>query len=264
MIALCGDIEIGYEDAGSGVPVVFLHGFPLDRSLWAPQIGGLVDRCRCIAPDFRGFGESEVKGPYSMDRYADDVVALLDALGIERAVVAGLSMGGYVAFALWRRHRSRVRGLILADTRAGADSQEAREKRQAMIATVQAEGVEAIADALSSGMLGKTTREKHPALAESVKRMLVRAPAEGVIGALGAMIGRPDSTETLASIDVPTLIVVGDEDALTPPAEARAMQEAIRGSRLEVLAGAGHLSNIERPAAFTHVTSEFVGMLTYA
>lgn len=264
MIALCGDIEIGYEDAGSGLPVVFLHGFPHDRSLWAPQIGALVDRCRCIAPDLRGFGESEVRGPYSMARYADDVVALLDMLQIERAVIAGLSMGGYVAFEFWRRHRARVRGLILADTRAGVDSAEGRAKREAMNATVRAEGVEAIVDAQLSGMLGKTTREKHPVLVDSVKRMLSRAPAEGVIGALEAMLCREDSTAMLVGIDVPTMVVVGEEDVLTPPAEARAMHSAIRGSRLEILPGAGHLSNLERPASFNHVTSEFVGMLTYA
>ncbi len=264
MIALCGDIEIGYEDVGKGLPVVFLHGFPHDRSLWSPQLGALMDRCRCIAPDMRGFGESAVQGPYTMNRYADDVVALLDALHIERAVVTGLSMGGYVAFALWRRHRSRIRALVLADTRAGADNTEGRAKRRAMIDTVRAEGMEPIVDAQVTGMLGKTTREKHPELADSVRRMLARAPAEGVIGALEAMIGRPDSTETLPTIDVPTLIVVGDEDVLTPPKEARAMHEGIRGSRLEVLAGAGHLSNLERPAAFNHVVSEFVSVLTYA
>ena len=264
MIALCGDIEIGYEDVGKGLPVVFLHGFPHDRSLWAPQLGALMDRCRCIAPDMRGFGESAVEGPYTMNRYADDVVALLDALHIERAVIAGLSMGGYVAFALWRRHRARVRALILADTRAGADNTEGRAKRRAMIETVRAEGMEPLVDAQVTGMLGKTTREKHPELTEYVKRMVSRAPAEGVIGALEAMIARPDSTETLPTIDVPVLIVVGDEDVLTPRKDAEAMHEAIRGSRVEVLAGAGHLSNLERPAAFNHVVSEFVSVLTYA
>ena len=264
MIALCGDVEIGYEDVGKGLPIVFLHGFPHDRSLWAPQLGALMDRGRCIAPDMRGFGESEVRGPYTMNRYADDVVALLDSLHIERAVIAGLSMGGYIAFAFWRRHRARVRGLVLADTRAGVDNTEGRAKRRAMIDTVQAEGIEPLVDAQVTGMLGKTTREKHPELADFVKRMLARAPAEGVVGALEAMIARPDSTETLATIDVPTLIVVGDEDVLTPPGDARAMHEAIRGSRLEILAGAGHLSNLERPAAFNHVVSEFVGVLTYA
>ena len=264
MIALCGDVEIGYEDVGKGLPVVFLHGFPHDRSLWAPQLGALMDRCRCIAPDMRGFGESAVQGPYTMNRYADDVVALLDTLHIDRAVIAGLSMGGYVAFALWRRHRARVRALVLADTRAGADSTEGRAKRRAMIDTVKAEGIDPLVDAQVTGMLGRTTREKLPELTEYVRRMLARAPAEGVVGALEAMIARPDSTETLATIDVPTMIVVGDEDVLTPPKESRAMHEAIRGSRLEVLAGAGHLSNLERPAAFNHVVSEFVSVLTYA
>lgn len=264
MIALCGDVEIGYEDVGKGLPVVFLHGFPHDRSLWAPQLGALVDRCRCIAPDLRGFGESGVHGPYTMNRYADDVVALLDSLRIERAVIAGLSMGGYVAFAIWRRHRARVRALVLADTRAGADNTEGRARRRTMIEAVRTGGIEPLIEVQVTGMLGKTTREKHPELAEYVTRMIARAPTEGVIGALEAMIARPDSTETLVTIDVPTLIVVGDEDVLTPPKEARAMHEAIRGSRLEVLGGAGHLSNLERPAAFNHVVSEFVGVLTYA
>lgn len=264
MIALCGDVEIAYEDVGKGLPIVFLHGFPHDRSLWAPQLGALVDRCRCIAPDLRGFGESAVHGPYTINHYADDVVALLDALHIERAVIAGLSMGGYVAFAIWRRHRARVRALVLADTRAGADNTEGRAKRRAMIDTVRAGGIEPVIEAQVTGMLGRTTREKHPELAEYVTRMIARAPAEGVIGALEAMIARPDSTETLATIDMPTLIVVGDEDVLTPPKEARAMHELIRGSRLEVLGGAGHLSNLERPAAFNHVVSEFLGVLTYA
>jgi len=264
MIALCGDVEIGYEDVGKGLPVVFLHGFPHDRSLWAPQLGALMDRCRCIAPDMRGFGESAVQGPYTMNRYADDVVALLDALHIDRAVIAGLSMGGYIAFAVWRRHRARVRALVLADTRSGADNTEGRAKRRAMIDTVKADGIDPLVDAQVNGMLGKTTREKHPELIEYVRRMLARSPAEGVVGALEAMIARPDSTEMLATIDVPTLIVVGDEDVLTPPKDSRAMHEAIRGSRLEVLAGAGHLSNLERPAAFNHVVSEFVSVLTYA
>ena len=262
MIALCGDIEIGYDDVGQGLPVVFLHGFPHDRSLWAPQLGALVDRCRCIAPDLRGFGETGGGGPYTMNRYADDVVALLDVLKIDRAVIAGLSMGGYIAFAFWRRHQARVRGLILADTRPGADTTEARAKRRSMIDAVRAGGMDAVVEAQVAGMLGKTTREKHPELTVTVARMVTHAPVDGVVGALEAMIARPDSTETLGTIDVPTLIVVGDEDVLTPPKEARAMHEAIRGSRLEILSGAGHLSNLERPAAFNHVVSEFVGVLT--
>ena len=133
MITFSGDVEIGYDDLGAGDPIVFLHGFPHSRALWAPQINALVDRARCIAPDLRGFGESTAAPPFTMDQYADDVAALLDALHIERAVICGLSMGGYVALAFWRRHRARVRGLVLMDTRAGADSPETRIKRNDMI-----------------------------------------------------------------------------------------------------------------------------------
>ena len=264
MIALRPGIDIAYDDVGAGLPVVFLHGFPHNRTLWAPQLGGLMARARCVAPDLRGFGESEIAGPYSIDRYADDVIAMLDALGIERAVIAGLSMGGYVAFAIWRRHRARVRALILADTRPGADSEETKAKRREMILLARAKGTGAIADSQIGSMVGRTTRDRHPDIADAVHRMLTMAPVEGVVGALEAMIARPDSTPTLATIDVPTLIIVGEEDVLTPPAEARAMHAAIAGSRLEILDGAGHVSNVERPAAFNHVTSEFLGVLTYA
>ena len=264
MIALSHGIDIAYDDVGTGLPVVFLHGFPHDRTLWAPQLGGLLTRARCVAPDLRGFGDSEVRGPYTMDRYADDVIAMMDALQIERAVIAGLSMGGYIAFALWRRHRERVRALILADTRPGADSEETKAKRRELIALARAKGSGAVADAQITGMVGRTTRDKHPDIADAVHRMLSMAPVDGVVGALEAMMARPDSTPTLATIDVPTLIIVGDEDVLTPPKEARAMHERIGGSRLEILAGAGHVSNVERPAAFNHVASEFLGVLTYA
>jgi pimeloyl-ACP methyl ester carboxylesterase len=199
-----------------------------------------------------------------MSRYADDVIAMLDALQIERAVIAGLSMGGYVAFEIWRRHRERVRALILADTRAGADSDEAKAKRRAMIALARAKGSGAVADSQIGGMVGTTTRERHPDIADAIHRMMSVAPVEGVVGALEALIERPDSTPTLATIDVPTLIIVGEEDTLTPPQEARALHALIAGSRLEILDGAGHVSNVERPAAFNHVMSEFLGVLTYA
>lgn len=263
MIALLASAEIAYEGSGTGLPVLFVHGFPHDRTLWAPQIGALVDRCRCIAPDLRGFGESTTAGPHSMDQYADDLAALLDETGIDQAVVCGLSMGGYIAFALWRRHRARVRALVLSDTRAGADDETGRRKREELIELARGSGSAAVAAALMPGMVGKTTRERSPAVVDALYGMLERAPVEGIVGGAQAMRDRPDSTPLLASIDVPTLIVVGDEDVLTPPSEARAMRERIAGSRLEIIAGAGHVSNIERPAAFTHVLSEFLGTLTY-
>jgi len=263
VIALCDGVEIGYDDVGTGVPVAFVHGFPHNRTLWAPQIGALVDRARCIAPDLRGFGESSKHGPFSIDQFADDVALLLRGLGIERAVVAGLSMGGYVAFALWRRHRALVRGLVLADTRAGADTDEAREKRRALVEVARTRGSGAVADGQITGMLGKTTRDKRPALIDELHRMLEAAPVEGIVGALEAMMARVDSTDTLATIDVPTLIVVGGEDVLTPPSESEILHEAIRGSRLEVIEHAGHVSNMERPAAFNHVLTEFLASLEY-
>lgn len=264
MIAVVDGAPMGYDDVGRGLPVVFIHGFPLDRTLWQPQLGALVDRCRCIAPDLRGFGETPARAPYSMDRYADDVAALLDVLGIERAGIAGMSMGGYVALAFWRRHRERVRALLLTDTRAGADTPAGREGRHAVIALARERGSVAVAEKLIQTLVGETTKRQRPEIVAALRTMLERASVEGIVGASEAMLARPDSTPTLATIDVPTLIVVGDEDVLTPPAEAEALRRGIAGSRLEVIAGAGHASNFERPAAFNHLVSEFVAQLLYA
>lgn len=264
MIAICGDAEIGYEDMGSGTPVVFIHGFPHNRELWVPQRVALMAQARCITPDLRGFGESRGRGskPATMDLYADDVAALLDVLHIPRAVVCGLSMGGYVAFSLWRRHRERIRGLVLMDTRAGNDSEEGKAKRLEMIAMARERGSSAVADAMLPGMVGKSTREKCPEIVDSVHRMLESAPVEGITQALAAMREREDSTATLSTIDVPTLIIVGEEDVLTPPRESRVLHEGIRGSTLQEISGAGHVSNLERPAAVNHVLSEYLAALT--
>ena len=171
-------------------------------------------------------------------------------------------MGGYIAFALWRRHPGLLRALVLADTKAGADDETARANRRAMIALVREKGAGAVADKMIAGMVGKTTREKNPDLVEAMHRMMALAPVDGIAGALEAMSTRPDSMPTLATIAVPTLVVVGEEDALTPVKEARALHAGIAGSRLEVIAGAGHVSNLERPAAFNHVVSEFLTSLT--
>ena len=263
MIALANDSEIAYDDVGSGLPVVFLHGFPLNRTMWDPQVSALVGECRCIPIDLRGFGDSSISAPFSMDRYADDVVAVLDSLLIERAVIVGHSMGGYVAFALWRRHRERVRALVLAHTRATPDTGETIARRRAMIESAQENGSTAVANMQIGALMGKSTRDKRPDVYDAVHRMMAQAPEEGIVGALEAMIERPDSTPILPTLRVPTLIIVGEEDVPTPPKEARALQAAIPGSRLEVLAHAGHLSNVERPAAFTTVLSEFVGSLLY-
>lgn len=251
-------IRIGYDDVGEGEPLVLLHGFPLERRLFAPQLRALAGQGRCIAPDLRGFGETTLAPPFTMDRYADDVVALLDALGIARAVVGGVSMGGYVAFALWRRHPGRVRALLLAGTRASADDEAALARRREMIALARAHGSGAVADQMLPNLLGASTRATRPETVQTVRAMAAAAPVGGVVAAAEAMMVRPDSTATLATIDVPVQIVAGAEDTVAPPTVARAMQAAVAGSRLEVLAGAGHLVNIERPAAFNHVVSDFL------
>src|SRR5262249_36991361 len=158
---------------------------------------------------------------YSIDRYADDVAGLLDTLQIERAVIVGLSLGGYVAFALWRRHRERIRALVLADTRAEADTIEAAARRRELMDLAESQGSTAVANELIAGLVGKTTRDKRPDIYDATHRMMAQAPASGIIGGLEAMLHRPDSTPDCATIDVPTLIVVGEEDAITPPKEAR-------------------------------------------
>lgn len=262
MIAVIDSLEIGYDDVGSGIPVLFVHAFPLNRTMWAPQVSALVERCRCIAADIRGFGDSSVAPPYSMEQFADDLAHLLDQLHVDKVVLVGCSMGGYIAFAFWRRHKDRVRALVLADTRAGADSDETLARRRQLIENARVEGATAVANLQIASIVGKTTREKHPDTYDAVHRMMAQASVEGTVGALEAMMLRPDSTPLLPTIDVPVLIMVGEEDVPTPVKEARAMHERIPGSWLEVIAQAGHLSNMERPAAFNHVLTEFLVTLT--
>ena len=258
MKARVAGIEIAYDDVGHGTPLVLLHPFPLQRAYWAPQVGALVEQARCIAPDLRGFGGSTVDGPFSMDRYADDVAGLMDALAIERAVVVGVSMGGYVALALWRRHRARIRALVLANTRATADTEGGVQKRRELIALARDKGSDAVAAAQMPTGVGRTTREKRPDITRALHDMIVNAPVPGIIGATEAMMVRPDSTPLLATIDVPTLVVAADEDAIISVDEVRAMQERIAGSRLEVIAGAGHWASYERPAAFNQLLAELL------
>jgi 3-oxoadipate enol-lactonase len=264
MIALLpGGLELAYDDAGAGIPLVMLHGWPHDRTLWAGQLGGLSSHARCIAPDLRGFGGSSVVEPYSIDQYADDVVAFLDVLDIEQAVVCGLSMGGYIAFSLLRRHRARVRALVLADTRATADTDTVRGNRTRLITLIEEHGIDALAAHQLRPTLGRSTFEHRPQLVEAVRRMMAAAPSAGAIGALRAMAARPDSSDLLATIDVPTLVVGGVEDTFTPPDELRALAASIPRCRIELLERCGHVCPVERPAAFNHVVGEFLAALLY-
>lgn len=256
---------VNYTDTGGdGPPVLLLHAFPLSSAAWEPQIESLSDRFRFIAPDLMGFGASTApddEASYTMDSYADDAAALLDDLGLDKVVLVGLSMGGYIAFAFLRRHGDRVRALVLADTKAEADPPEGLEKRTNQQAQVRAEGTAGLIEGLSGALLGEATREKKPDVVEATKKLMAANPPAGFIGGLEGMKGRPDSTGDLASINVPTLVIVGENDAVTPPEAARKLHEHIGGSRLVVIPEAGHLSNLEAPEAFTGALAEFLGSL---
>lgn len=250
--------RVGYDEAGSGVPILLLHGFPHDRTLWEAQLAAPPAGARLLAPDLPGFGESESAEVPSLDHWADWVAATLEALALERAVIGGLSMGGYLALAFWRRHPQRVQGLVLADTRAGADSPEGQAKRVAMQAQALKEGPAAIAAAMLPGMVGKTTRAERPRAVEYLDAMMRRASVAAIHDALEAMRTRADSTPTLATIAVPTLVICGEEDALTPVKESEAMHAAIPDAQLAVIPGAGHASCVEHPAAFNAVLSGWI------
>jgi pimeloyl-ACP methyl ester carboxylesterase len=258
-----GDITLAYDEGGSGIPLLFVHGFPHDHHLWDAPIRALMSVAHCIAPDLRGFGASDVAGPYSVERYADDLALLLDVLEIERAVVCGLSMGGYIAMAMWRRHPQRIRALALCDTRAAADTDEQRAARHTMITLARAEGPAAIAEKQIAKMVGATTTANRPDVVAEMRAMMERQPVEGIVGALSALRDRPDARDTIASITVPTLIVVGAEDALTPVSDAEAMHALLPASvvsRLDIVADAGHVPCVERPAAFTHAFADFLAL----
>jgi 3-oxoadipate enol-lactonase len=253
--------EMAFDDTGGAhPPLVLIHGFPLDRTVWAEQVRGLGDAARVIAPDLRGFGGSELPdGAATMDAYAADVAALLDALGVDGAAVGGVSMGGYVAFAFRRLFPARVRSLVLVDTRPGADSAEAKKGRDDMAALARSAGAAAVAARMLPKMRASGTA---PDVARRLADLMARQPADGIVAALGAMRDRADSTPDLAGIAVPALVVTGDEDALVPPSEADAMAKAIRGARLARIAGAGHLPNFEQPGAFNDAVRAFLAGLS--
>lgn len=238
-------------------PVVFLHAFPLHAAMWAGQVAALPERTT-LAPDFPGFGRRPPAAP-DLDAFARSALADMDAAGIERAVVVGLSMGGYVAFRLHALAPERVAGLVLADTRAGSDDEAGRQKRTDQAARARREGVAWMPDALVPALLGATTRAERPGVVEAVRALIAGADGEGAARALEAMRERPDSTTELAGIRVPTLVLVGEEDTLTPPAESRRIAEGIAGSRLVVLPGAGHLANLEAPDGFNQALRDFLG-----
>lgn len=264
MIALLpSGVQLAYDESGAGPPLVFIHGWPHNRSLWTAQLLGLMGQARSFAIDLRGFGESSVGPPWSIDAFADDVAAFLGVMGIDRAVICGLSMGGYTALALLRNHPQLVRALVLTSTRATADAPEARERRMRLVDFVRERGVAALASKQLRAMVGETTLSSRPDVAEALRAVMASAPEEGVIGALIAMAERRDATDLLPGITCPAMVVSGAEDTFTTPDELARLAAAIPRARLEVIQGAGHVCAFERPAAFNHVMTEFLASLVY-
>jgi pimeloyl-ACP methyl ester carboxylesterase len=253
-------VELHVEVAGTGPPVVLLHAFPLDSRMWAATRTTLSERFRVVTPDLRGFGSSPLgTDTPSVDAMADDVVDLLDRMGLDRVVLGGLSLGGYVAMAFLRRHADRARAVILADTKAGADPQAARDNRERIARTALSErSARVVVDDVLPVLLGETTVRQRPHVASAVRSLVEAAQPESIAWAQRAMAARPDSFDVLRALAVPVLVVVGDEDQVSPPADAEAMAEAAPLGRLAVLAGAGHLSAMETPELFATSVGAFV------
>ena len=260
------------EGPGTGVAVdaplvVLVHGFPMARWMWAGVLPRLAAAgWRAAAPDLRGFGESTLGGADfraapSIDRYADDLAHVLDALAADRAVIGGLSIGGYAALAFWRRHAGRARALVLANTRADPDTPEARERRDTLVALAHSTGGAAVADTQVEGALGRSTREGAPERVADFRARLGEPVPEAAAAALLAMRDRPDATALLAGVTVPTLVVGGEEDVVTPPKTLRALAGAIPEARLALLDRAGHASAWEQPDAFARALLEFLAAL---
>jgi 3-oxoadipate enol-lactonase len=253
---------IAYEDAGAGPVVVLLHAFPLDSGMWRPQIGPVAQRYRVIAPDLPGFGQSAVSAGLTMDSVADVVAELLDHLGVnERVALGGVSMGGYAALGFARLYPQRLRTLILADTKADPDDEPTRTNRDRMIQLVTDQGPTAVLDQLLPKLLGPSTLAGRPAVVQAVRELAGRQTADGVVAALKAMRDRPDAAPGLGHISVPTLVVVGEQDAVTPPDKAKVLAAAIPNARLVTIPDAGHLSNLENPDVFTTAVREFLDTL---
>lgn len=254
------DFGLAYLDSCDRVPLLLIHGFPFNSSMWEPQVEDVGDVARVIAPDLRGFGRSDAPpAPYNVGMFAEDCANLLLHLGIEGPViVGGLSMGGYVALEFYRRYPERVAGLVLASTRAGADSAEGRVGRDKAAETARSQGAKAIADSMLPKLLAPQNYEDQPDVVEFLQEMMESASVEGIVGALNAMRDRPDSTSMLREIDVPTLVIHGADDKLIPVAEAEALFNAIPNAELVIIDNAGHVPNLENPDDFNDALLDFV------
>jgi 3-oxoadipate enol-lactonase len=262
------DVAIEYDDSGPRDPsiptILFIHGYPLSRKIWQPQLRSLSGSARLVIPDLRGFGDSQASlGVYSMEMLADDCIKLLDQLGlINPIVICGLSMGGYIAFALYRKYPQRVQALILSATRAGADSQETKVNRDKAIALAEKEGTQAIVRLMLPKMFAPNTYIDHPELVEFVRNIILSASVPGITGVLAGMRDRPDYTSILPYIKVPTLLIFGDQDQFVQPSEVENMCKVIPSGQLQYIHNTGHLLNLEQPEIYNNHVRNFLASLS--
>jgi pimeloyl-ACP methyl ester carboxylesterase len=260
-----GDADIFYEVLGSGPPAVLLHPFPANHNLWKPAAQALITRYRVILPDLRGHGESGVgDGPATMEKHAADIARVLDHEEVRRAAFAGVSIGGYVLFEFWRKYRARVDALVLCNTKAQADTPEARAVRLQAATFVLERGTELFFGSMIPKLMGKTTRDTRPDLVEGALRMMRTMSPEDVAMVQRGMAERQDSVETLKTINVPTMLVTGDEDILTGVGEAELMRQNISGSEIKLIAKAGHYSPWEQPEEVGKLLRQFLDGLNAA
>jgi 3-oxoadipate enol-lactonase len=254
------DIELNVVERGTGTPLLLVHGFPLDHSMWQGQQGGLADICRVIAPDLRGFGQSDVTpGKVTMQQLADDMAALLDALGIKQPIVfCGLSMGGYVAWQFALQHAERLAKLILCDTRAVADSAEAAEGRKKTAERVLAEGPQVVAEAMLPKLFSPNGNVRDKPWVTQTRDVIMRTSPAGIAAALLGMAERPDVTSQLPAIDTPALVLCGQHDVISPPAEMREIANKLPHARFVEIARAGHMAPLEQPGAVNAAIREFL------
>lgn len=259
-VVQAADIRLNVVERGQGAPLVLVHGYPLDHSMWQGQLDGLADVARVIAPDLRGFGASDVTtGTVTMQQLADDMAALLDSRKItEPIVLCGLSMGGYVAWQFALRHRSRLARLILCDTKAAGDTPEAAAGRLKTAERVLAEGAAVAADALIPKLFAPATFVQQPQIVEATRQVILRTKPHGIAAALRGMAERPDVTARLPQIDVPALVICGQHDGISPPAEMRQFTAQLPKARFVEIENAGHMAPLEQPAAVNAAIREFL------
>ena len=257
------DAEIFYDVAGAGPSVILLHPFPANHEFWLPVMEYLSSRYQLIMPDLRGHGESALgNGPATMQKHAFDVARVMTDAGVDRAPLIGVSIGGYTLFEFWRRFRDRVSALVLCNTKAGADTAEARASRLEAANDVLQRGTEPFFESMLPKLLGETTRHSRPDRVEGALRMMRKMTAEDVAGVQRGMAERPDSVATLKTVNAPVLIITGDEDVLTGVPEAELMKQNISGSQMKIIAKAGHYSPWEQPEEAGKLLRQFLDSMT--